>query len=83
MASVVVPFRGSDPKQRLAMGEAARRALAGAMLADVVGAATPVGPACAICPRMECPYRATPPAGRMLAVHENRKTISPFPFLPR
>jgi hypothetical protein len=44
--------------------------------------ATPVGPACAICPRMECPYRATPPAGRMLAVHENRKTISPFPFLP-
>jgi predicted transcriptional regulator/transcriptional regulator with XRE-family HTH domain len=43
--------------------------------------ATPVGPACAICPRMQCPYRATPPAGRMLAVHENRKTISPYPFL--
>ena len=44
--------------------------------------ATPVGPACAICPRMQCAYRATPPAGRMLAVHENRKTISPYPFLP-
>lgn len=44
--------------------------------------ATPIGPACAICPRMQCPYRATPPAGRMLAVHENRKTISPYPFLP-
>jgi predicted transcriptional regulator/transcriptional regulator with XRE-family HTH domain len=44
--------------------------------------ATPVGPACAICPRMQCPYRATPPAGRTLAVHENRKTISPYPFLP-
>jgi predicted transcriptional regulator/DNA-binding XRE family transcriptional regulator len=44
--------------------------------------ATPVGPACAICPRMQCAYRATPPAGRMLAVQENRKTISPFPFLP-
>ena len=44
--------------------------------------ATPVGPACAICPRMQCPYRATPPAGRLLAVHENRKTISPYPFLP-
>ncbi len=44
--------------------------------------ATPVGPACAICPRMQCPYRATPPAGRMLAVHENRKTISPYPFIP-
>ena len=44
--------------------------------------ATPVGPACAICPRMQCAYRATPPAGRMLAVQENRKTISPFPFIP-
>ena len=44
--------------------------------------ATPVGPACAVCPRMQCAYRATPPAGRRLAVHENRKTISPYPFLP-
>ena len=43
--------------------------------------ATPVGPACAICPRMQCQYRATPPAGRALAVHENRKTISPYPFV--
>lgn len=43
---------------------------------------TPVGPACSICPRMDCAYRATPPAGRKLAVHENRKTISPYPFLP-
>ena len=43
--------------------------------------ATPVGPACAICPRMQCAYRATPPAGRALAVHENRKTISPYPFV--
>src|SRR6478752_10741252 len=44
--------------------------------------ATPVGPACAICPRLQCPYRATAPAGRMLAVEENRKTISPYPFVP-
>jgi len=42
---------------------------------------TPVGPACAICPRMDCAYRATPPAGRMLAVDATRKTISPFPFV--
>jgi predicted transcriptional regulator/DNA-binding XRE family transcriptional regulator len=42
---------------------------------------TPVGPACAICPRMDCGYRATPPAGRMLAVDATRKTISPFPFV--
>jgi XRE family transcriptional regulator, fatty acid utilization regulator len=44
--------------------------------------ATPVGPACAICPRLQCAYRATPPAGRMLAVEENRKSISPYPFVP-
>jgi predicted transcriptional regulator/DNA-binding XRE family transcriptional regulator len=43
--------------------------------------ATPVGPACAICPRQDCAYRATPPAGRMLAVDRTRKTISPFPFV--
>ena len=44
--------------------------------------ATPVGPACSICPRLQCAYRATPPAGRMLAVQENRKSISPYPFVP-
>jgi XRE family transcriptional regulator, fatty acid utilization regulator len=43
---------------------------------------TPVGPACAICPRVDCAYRATPPAGRMLAVDRTRKSISPYPFQP-
>lgn len=42
---------------------------------------TPVGPACAICPRMDCAQRATPPAGRLLAVDRMRKTISPYPFV--
>ena len=51
-------------------------------LALVDTQATPVGPACAICPRLQCAYRATPPAGRMLAVEENRKSISPYPFVP-
>ena len=41
---------------------------------------TLVGPACAVCPRIDCSNRATAPAGRMLAVEENRKTISPYPF---
>ena len=45
------------------------------------GMATPVGPACAICPRLDCAYRATPPAGHQLAIDETRKTISPYPFL--
>jgi predicted transcriptional regulator len=42
---------------------------------------TPVGPACSICPRLDCAFRATPPAGAQLAVHEHRKTISPYPFV--
>ena len=43
---------------------------------------TPVGPACAICPRIDCAYRATAPAGRMLTVDRRQKTISPYPFVP-
>jgi XRE family transcriptional regulator, fatty acid utilization regulator len=42
---------------------------------------TPIGPACAICPRVRCPQRAAPPAGRTLSLDPTRKTISPFPFL--
>ncbi len=42
---------------------------------------TPVGPACALCPRLDCGYRATAPAGRMLAVDRLQKTISPYPFV--
>jgi predicted transcriptional regulator/DNA-binding XRE family transcriptional regulator len=42
---------------------------------------TPVGPACAICPRLDCGYRATAPAGRILAVDRLKKTISPYPFI--
>jgi XRE family transcriptional regulator, fatty acid utilization regulator len=41
----------------------------------------PIGPACAICPRVRCPQRAAAPAGHRLALSELRKTISPYPFL--
>jgi 2-phospho-L-lactate/phosphoenolpyruvate guanylyltransferase len=45
MATVVVPFRSSDPKRRLGgLNDAARSFLAHAMLADVLAAAVPVGP---------------------------------------
>ena len=43
MATVVVPFRGSDPKQRLGIRDADRQLVAAAMLADVVAAASPLG----------------------------------------
>jgi 2-phospho-L-lactate/phosphoenolpyruvate guanylyltransferase len=45
MATVIVPFRGTDPKRRLdSLDRAARATLASAMLADVLEAATAVGP---------------------------------------
>ncbi|HEY3960911.1 MAG TPA: NTP transferase domain-containing protein [Gaiellaceae bacterium] len=51
MASVVVPFRGADPKQRLdPMPELERRRLALAMLADVLDAAVAVGPTFVVAP---------------------------------
>ncbi len=42
---------------------------------------TPIGPACAICPRVRCPQRAASTAGRTLMVNETSKMISPGPFL--
>jgi predicted transcriptional regulator/transcriptional regulator with XRE-family HTH domain len=77
-----------DPREdsQLAIGlgcdvkHAARIAYAdGLNLADPY--ITPIGPACAICPRIRCPQRAAAPAGMTLTVNETRKTISPFPFL--
>jgi 2-phospho-L-lactate/phosphoenolpyruvate guanylyltransferase len=45
MPTVVVPFRSTDPKQRLdGLNAAGRSFLAHAMLADVLAAAVPVGP---------------------------------------
>ncbi len=51
MASVVIPFRGTDPKRRLdSLREPDRLRLADAMLADVVAAATAVGPVFVVAP---------------------------------
>jgi 2-phospho-L-lactate guanylyltransferase len=51
MATVVIPFRSSDPKRRLDGLDAASRAdLAHAMLADVLAAAIPLGPVFVVAP---------------------------------
>jgi 2-phospho-L-lactate guanylyltransferase len=51
MATVVVPFRSNDPKRRLdGVADESRRALAHAMLADVLAAATAVGPVLVVAP---------------------------------
>jgi 2-phospho-L-lactate guanylyltransferase len=61
MATVVVPFRGTDSKQRLdAVPEKDRVRLAHAMLADVLAAATAVGPVFVVAPeRPELPPGVT------------------------
>ncbi len=41
---------------------------------------TPIGPACRICERLDCPQRAAQPISRTLMVDEYRKWISPYPF---
>jgi 2-phospho-L-lactate/phosphoenolpyruvate guanylyltransferase len=63
MATIVVPFRGSDPKHRLAVDDPARRALAEAMLADVVAAAAAVGEVLVVAP----PGTSVPPAVTLVA----------------
>lgn len=51
MATVVVPFRSTDPKRRLdGIGLADRATLAHAMLVDVLDAALPVGPVLVVAP---------------------------------
>jgi 2-phospho-L-lactate guanylyltransferase len=52
MATVVVPFRSSDPKRRLErVSERDRERLAEAMLADVLDAAAPVGALVVVSPQ--------------------------------
>ena len=51
MATVVVPFRSSDPKRRLdGVRDGDRSALAHAMLRDVLAAATPLGDVLVVAP---------------------------------
>jgi len=50
MATVVVPFRGSDPKQRVAADAEARHVLAHAMLADVLVAAEAIADVVLVAP---------------------------------
>jgi|SRR5579884_821229 len=56
MTSVVIPFRGTDPKRRLdPLREADRLRLADAMLADVLTAAVAVGPVFVVAPAEAAP----------------------------
>jgi 2-phospho-L-lactate guanylyltransferase len=60
MPTVVVPFRGTEGKRRLAgLSPEARKAVAEAMLADVLAACAPVGPCYVVTPGGELTAAAT------------------------
>ncbi len=46
-------------------------------------AATPIGPTCRLCARLDCAHRAFPPLGQPLAIDETVRATSPFGLLPR
>jgi predicted transcriptional regulator/transcriptional regulator with XRE-family HTH domain len=43
-------------------------------------AATPIGPACHLCERPDCPERALPPVTRALDLNQYQRPIAPYPF---
>ena len=67
--------------QVIALGCAARH-MARLAAADAVtgAAANPIGPACAVCDRAQCPDRALPPVTRGLDLNPLERPAAPFPF---
>ena len=43
--------------------------------------ATPIGPTCRLCERLDCTYRAAPPANHEILVDENRRDMMPYAFV--
>ena len=41
---------------------------------------TPIGPACRLCERTDCSFRAHPPLSRRIDIDETTRSISPFTF---
>lgn len=44
------------------------------------GLATPIGASCRICPRPDCDQRAFPPAGSVIAIDPDRRSVVPYAF---
>lgn len=55
--------------------------LAAARGVDLSGTAAPIGLGCRRCTRPDCPQRSTPPAGRMLAISDMERGLSPLGFV--
>ena len=43
-------------------------------------APTPIGPACHLCERRDCPERSLPPVTRTLDINQYQRPIAPYPF---
>lgn len=75
-----------EPPQQLAITLACDAAHAKELVyadgIDLAGAATPIGPTCRLCERLDCTHRAFPPLGQRLVLDENSRASSPF-GLPR
>ncbi|HEX8300454.1 helix-turn-helix domain-containing protein [Sphingomonas sp.] len=44
------------------------------------GLAMPIGASCRICPRADCDQRAFPPAGSVIAIDPDRRSVVPYAF---
>jgi len=75
-----VPRTAAPGRMLLVLGCEARHA--GAIgYADGLGPEPiPIGPACHLCERPECPERALPPVTRALDLHPFQRPIAPYPF---
>lgn len=86
-ARAVTRHRGGwgEPGKTFAIGlgceirHASRLVYADGLDLDNTAAATPIGMGCRLCERLDCPQRAVPPLGRVLAVDENSSTFVPYP----
>ncbi|WP_247881121.1 helix-turn-helix domain-containing protein [Skermanella sp. TT6] len=77
-----------SPPQQFAIGLGCDVAHAGQLVyaegvdLDNVGAATPIGVNCRLCPRLDCSQRAFPPLNHRLIIDENQRGLSTYFFMP-
>ena len=59
----------------------AARTVYGAQMNIDHGSATPIGPSCRLCERLDCTYRAAPPANHEILIDEHRRDMMPYAFV--
>jgi XRE family transcriptional regulator, fatty acid utilization regulator len=78
-----------EPPQQLAitlacdLAEAKELVYADAVPLGPAEVATPIGPTCRLCERLDCTHRAFPPLGQRFTIDETIRASSPFGLMPR